>query len=93
MSTTALGDADAAEEMRCSITTRSTTVEVPLLERWESGGPNSGQHASLSGVRTFNVAAGASANQRLVCEHAGGAGSTELDSVPATKHREPASRS
>ena len=74
MSTTALGDADAGEGVRCSITTGST-VEVPFLQRWETGGPNSGQHASPSGVRTFNVAAGASANYRLVCEHAGGAGS------------------
>lgn len=74
-STTTLGEDVAGEEMRCSITTGST-VEVPFLQRWESGGPNSGQHASLTGVRTFNVSAGTMAAYRLVCEHAGGAGST-----------------
>ena len=72
VSTTALGDTIAGNEVRCSITT-GTAVETSYLQRWESGGPNSGQHASLSGVRTFDVAAGSTTNFNLVCNHIGAA--------------------
>jgi hypothetical protein len=78
-STSALGDTVAGEETRCTITT-GTALETGYLQRWESGGLDSGQHAQLSGVRTFDVAAGATATYNLVCDHVG-AGSSNLEST------------
>jgi hypothetical protein len=78
-STSALGDAVAGEETRCTITT-GTALETGFLQRWESGGPNSGQHAQLSGVRTFDIAAGATVPYHLVCDHVG-AGATSMEST------------
>lgn len=79
-STSALGDAAVGEEGRCSITTGTALEAGTYLQRWESGGPNSGQHAQLSGVRTFDVAAGTTATYNLVCDHVG-AGSTNMEST------------
>ncbi len=78
-STSALGDTVAGEETRCTITT-GTTLESGFLQRWESGGPNSGQHAQLSGVRTFSIAAATTTTYNLVCDHVG-AGSTNMEST------------
>jgi hypothetical protein len=69
-STTALGDNVAGNEVRCSITT-GATVDGLALQRWESGGPNTGQHASLAGMRTFDIAAAATVTYNLVCDHVG----------------------
>ncbi len=76
MSTSALGDVVAGNEVRCSITTGLTLESPAALQRWESGGPNSGQHASIAGVRTFDIAADATMTFNLVCDHIGGAAST-----------------
>ena len=78
-STTALGNIVAGEETRCTITT-GTVLETGFLQRWESGGPNTGQHAQLSGVRTFTASAGAPVTYNLVCDHVG-PGSTNLEST------------
>lgn len=78
-STSALGDTVAGEETRCTITT-GLALEPGFLQRWESGGPNSGQHAQLSGVRTFDIAAGATVTYNLVCDHFG-AGATNMEST------------
>jgi hypothetical protein len=78
-STSALGDTDAGEETRCTITL-GTERETGFLQRWESGGPNSGQHAQLSGVRTFDIEAGATVPYNLVCDHFG-PGSTNMEST------------
>jgi hypothetical protein len=80
MSTSALGDVVAGDETRCSITTGVAVESAGFLQRWESGGPNSGQHAQLSGVRTFGIAAGSTATYNLVCNHVG-AGSSNLEST------------
>lgn len=70
MSTTALSDNVAGNEVRCSITT-GATLDTDALQRWESGGPNTGQHASLAGVRTFDIEANATMTYNLVCDHVG----------------------
>lgn len=69
-STSSVSNVVIGEEVRCTITT-TTAIETGFLQRWESGGPNSGQHAQISGVRTFTVAAGAIATYNLVCDHVG----------------------
>ena len=78
-STSALGDTVAGDETRCTITT-GIALETGFLQRWESGGPNTGQHAQLSGVRTFDIAAGATVPYNLVCDHVG-AGATSMEST------------
>ena len=80
MSTSALGDVVAGDETRCSISTGVAVETAGFLQRWESGGPNSGQHAQLSGVRTFAIAAGATTTYNLVCNHVG-PGSSNLEST------------
>jgi hypothetical protein len=78
-STSALGDIVEGEETRCSITT-GVAVENLFLQRWESGGPNTGQHAQLSGVRMYDVAAGTTVQYNLVCNHVG-VGSSNMEST------------
>jgi hypothetical protein len=78
-STSALGDIAQGEETRCTITT-GTTLETGYLQRWESGGTDDGQHAQLSGVRTLDIAAGATMTYNLVCDHVG-PGSSNLEST------------
>lgn len=78
-STSALGDVIAGEETRCTITT-GIALETGFLQRWESGGPNTGQHAQLSGVRTFAIASGGTVQYNLVCDHVG-AGTSNLEST------------
>lgn len=43
-----------------------TIVGTPSIQRWQTGG--SGRSGTLSGTRTFNVAAGATVSYSLACE-------------------------
>jgi hypothetical protein len=66
-STTAVGDDVANGTTSCYITT-GTVRETGFLQRWNSPG-KIGRHAQLSGVRTFDIAAGATVVYNLVCHH------------------------
>lgn len=83
-STSATGNSVAGEETRCTITV-GATLDTSVLQRWESGGPNSGQHAQLFGMRTYTVPAGAPVTYNLVCDNVGpGQSSVESTIMTAT---------
>ena len=78
-STTAAGDVTPNGETLCYITTL-TTSEPGFLQRWNSPG-NIGRHTQLSGVRTFDIAAGATVQYNLVCAHGGAGTFSNLEST------------
>jgi hypothetical protein len=78
-STTAVGDATANGTTSCYITTLETS-DPGFLQRWNSPG-NPGRHAQLSGVRTFDIAAGATVDYNLVCKHGGAGAFSNLEST------------
>ncbi len=80
VSTASVSDTVAGEETRCTITTGVVLDTGFFLQRWESAGPNTGQHAQISGVRTFNIAAGATTAYNLVCDHVG-PGTSGMESI------------
>lgn len=69
MSTISANEDFAGDEVRCSIT-EGSELNSNYLQRWESGGPNTGQHGQLSGVRTYTVSPGLH-TINLVCDHVG----------------------
>jgi hypothetical protein len=81
-STTTASEITAGDEVRCSITTSTASIDFDYEQGWESSGMNNGSFSTMAGTRTSNIAGGATATYNLFCRHAGTSGSSFLsDSV------------